>query len=252
MFVKEIVKIAFVAALFLPTLSHAAVFEWRQGNNLARLSYVTISPSNVNVTLGTYGHLCTVDSNSNGSTALAYVERQSGTFNKDSVDLTANTAYIVVKTDLGTLNKSVCDNAISQIRNANNGSPYPLSPTFMGMVYFETNSDKDIKCWSTKINIDTSGNSNFLDCDYYFFETQSSGSTSEIQFIPIDNTYSRVASSTCDKLSTTTDCMFYYETATSTVIANVNVRWDLLIYAFGIMLMLMGIQTWYVLTGKLS
>jgi hypothetical protein len=73
-----------------------------------------------------------------------------------------------------------------------------------------------------------------------------------IQFLPVDTNYSRVASSSCENLSTTTNCTFFYENATTTLNVNANIRWDLFIYTFGLMLFFMGIQTWYTITRKLS
>jgi len=218
MFVKALIfSFFFLVGTSSVSAHYSDHYDWIQtafGSGIK--SIVTISSTTVSQTGGSYGHLCGVTPVSNANPNFTFIQRQSGTFTVNNDDLSPSQLYLIVKTNTSSLNTSPCTAVMGQMVD---DYPYEAGG-FYGHVFFKTDSEGRISCWSTK-RTKTSNEPDFLQCENIY------------DYTVLTNTIYVLSSTSSSSTSSTIDFSLWY-------------------YIVGIFLFFAGIRTWFVITNKLS
>lgn len=205
---KPKIYIFLLLLFFVPFYSHGATYQWTQSlYGTGNKALVTISSSTVNITAGggSTRHLYKVTAGSvnGGDTPLSSNSFPSLPLSASSLD--ANSAYLLTSDNQSSASAGVYNAHVGQILGADNtSSAYPdAGAGFFGFVYFKTDSNKKIFCYSTNLGANTSPyGAAFQNCDNYLFQNVTSNVSTTTNYVIDTASINNAISSSSDKTVT--------------------------------------------------
>lgn len=132
----------------------------------------------------------------------------------------------------------------------NTSQAFPQQPDQLGFVYFETDADSNIQCYS--VDFSSSNGRDWLNCEIPVTAPVAPPDPDLIPLIVSENLDYRIASTTCQFGNGSSTCQYNYDTSTSSLNVEANVKFDSLLFMLGFLLLFAGIGTWYTIIRKLS
>lgn len=261
-----VTRLYILLALFVPTVFVSAdTYTWTQtlygsgDKAIIDIDYDgVIATSLVSGRFSLYSSaIGEIDAYWDSGVATFVAEQNTGlVFEVASSTLVADTAYYLTIGYPSTADEWVRHSGVlSQAFNAqtpNSGIAFPQSPDQLGFVYFETDSNANIVCYSTAL-YRQDGVVPYVP-EWYLCENSLSVPTPALP-IPIivsQNYNYRISSTSCDNTVSPVVCEYYYDVSTSTLNVETNVKFDALLFMLGFLLLFAGIQTWFTMIKKLS